>query len=362
MKHYAICCALLLGFWGCSNESANVSTDAAPPFEEIMKIDIHAHVFQDMDGLPALLEQNKLRITNVCVMGTDPAQMQQMEAGAEMLLQAYGKLFPFASTFDVSKRNDPDYHQQVISWLDKTFDAGAIMVKIWKEVGMQIKSPDGTFIMPDDVLFDPIYDHLEKRSIPLLAHLAEPKAAWMPLDPASPHYPYYSKNPEFHMYGKTEYPSWDEIIAARDNVLKKHPGLTFIGAHMGSMAYDVDVVADRLDKYPNFYAECSARTKDMSLQSADKVRKFMIKYQDRVLYGTDIVKFPGRDDADMPPDQRIPDALAVIDVYRRDYQYYAGTGAMEFNGNQVDCLGLPKDVLEKFYSKNALRLVPGLSE
>jgi predicted TIM-barrel fold metal-dependent hydrolase len=362
MNYRIVCCLLLLGFWGCGNESSKTAVEDAPPFDEILKIDAHAHIFQDLEGLAPLLEKNRIRIVNICVKGTDPAQMQQMEGGVEMLSRKYGKLLPFASTFDVSRRDDPDYHQQVIKWLDATFEAGAVMVKIWKEVGMQIKSQNGAFIMPDDVLFDPIYDHLEKRRKPLLAHLAEPRAAWMPLDPESPHYPYYSKHPQFHMYGKTEYPSWDEIIAARDNILSKHPGLTVIGAHMGSMAYDVEVVAERFDRYPNFYVDCSARTKDMTLQSTEKVRNFIVKYQDRILYGTDIAKFPGVDDADIPPDQRIPDAQAVIDVYRRDYQYYAGTGMMEFLGKQVECLGLPRDVLEKFYSQNALRLIPGLVE
>ena len=69
--------------------------------------------------------------------------------------------------------------------------------------------------MPFPTLFDPIYAHLEKIGKPLHAHLAEPIDAWLPLDPNSPHYSYYSQNPQWHLYGKPGYPSHAALIAAR---------------------------------------------------------------------------------------------------------------------------------------------------
>jgi enoyl-[acyl-carrier protein] reductase I len=47
-------------------------------------------------------------------------------------------------------------------------------VKIWKEVGLELKRPDGAFLLPDDAILDPVYAHLVSRRKPLLAHLAEP--------------------------------------------------------------------------------------------------------------------------------------------------------------------------------------------
>ena len=124
---------------------------------------------------------------------------------------------------------------KTIATLDRAFARGAVAVKIWKEVGIDIKNRDGKFILPDDPLFDPIYEHLAKIGKPLHAHLAEPIDAWLPLDKDSSHYSYYSTNPQWHLYGKPEYPSHAAIIAARDNVMKKHPTLVVVGAHLDSV-------------------------------------------------------------------------------------------------------------------------------
>jgi len=79
--------------------------------------------------------------------------------------------------------------------------------------------------MPDDPLLDPIYARIAARNKSLLMHIAEPLACWLPLDEKSPHYGYYSQNPEWHMYGKKRFPSHQELIQARDNVVARHPNL-----------------------------------------------------------------------------------------------------------------------------------------
>ncbi len=122
-----------------------------------------------------------------------------------------------------------------------------------------------------------MYAHLVSRRKPLLAHLAEPREAWLPLDPKSVHYGYYSQNPQWHLYGKPEYPSHARLMDARDHILSKHPGLVMIGAHIGSLEYDVDEVAKRLDTYPNFHVEVSARTRDLTRQPSAKVRAFFLE-------------------------------------------------------------------------------------
>src|SRR5690606_29788376 len=137
--------------------------------------------------------------------------------------------------------------------LDETFEDGAVMTKIWKEIGLELKSPSGEFVLPDDPLFDPIYAHLARPGKPLLAHLAEPLEAWLPLDTAGVHYSYYSRNPEWHLYQRPEFPSHAALIASRDRIMEKHPDLVVIGAHLGSLEHDVDEVAARLDRYPNFH-------------------------------------------------------------------------------------------------------------
>ncbi len=336
------------------------STEPRPDFEEILKIDVHSHIFDDVPEVVEMMDRNRIRIVNICVRGNNLVLMRMAQEMAERLQARYGRhRFPFASTFDLTRREDPDYVEQVKSRLDASFEAGAVMVKIWKEVGMEIKDRDGRFVLPDDPLFDPIYAFLAERGKPLLAHLAEPLAAWLPLDPENVHYGYYSNNPEWHLYGRSEFPSHAELIASRDRILERHPNLVVIGAHLGSLEHDVDEVARRLDRYPNFYVECSARTADLTRQPSDKVRDFFVRYQDRIMYGLDRTRRPTLE-GEGSAEERLNFARSLEQSYRQDYQYYAGAGEMEYRGKTVQCLNLPTEVLEKFFHGNALRVIPGL--
>ncbi|MFN8093218.1 MAG: amidohydrolase family protein [Vicinamibacteria bacterium] len=351
---------LLLGVVLLAAVPAAVALPAPPAFEDVRKIDVHSHVFEDVPEVVAMMDRANVRIVNVCVRGTNPERLRQQEATAERLQEKYGKeRFPFASTFDVTHRDDPDYADQVKRWLSASFAKGALMVKIWKEVGMEIKDRDGRFILPDDARFEPVFAFLEQQGKPLLAHLAEPREAWLPLDPNGVHYGYYSKNPEWHLYGKPGYPSHDDIVAARDRILERHPKLTVIGAHLGSLEHDTDEIAKRFDRYPNFYVDCAARTTDLTRQPAEKVRAFLVRYQDRVLYGLDQTRAPDPQREDSA-EERAAFAKDLEGQYRRDFQYYAGEGEMEFRGKTVRCLGLPREVVEKLFHGNAERIVPGL--
>ncbi len=344
--------------------SIQVMAAAAPPapapprIDEIVKIDVHSHIFEPVPEFVDMMRRINLRIINICTRGTIPQWLPRAEALVEDAHRKFPDLFAFASTFDVTRRDEEDYHDQVRKWLDRSFEAGAVMTKIWKEIGMEVKQPDGSFLMPDDPVFDPIYDHLRLRGKPLIAHLAEPLEAWRPLHPDNTHYGYYSNNPEWHFYTKKGVPSHEQIIAARDHILEKHPDLTVIGAHIGSLSHDVDEVAKRLDLFPNFHVEVAARTKDLTRQPREKVRNFFIKYQDRILYGYDLGFGPGEGDRSQEEiDAFVQRAEAQ---YRKDFQYYAGSGTVEMAGRKVECLELPRAVLEKFYSGNARRIIPGL--
>ena len=350
-------CALVFGLAGPGAGLA----DPPPAFEEIPKIDVHSHIFEDVPEVVEMMDRTRMRIVNVCVRGTDPERLRRTEALAEQQQAKYGRQrFPFASTFDLTHRDDPDYVEQVKRWLDASFEKGAVMVKIWKEVGMEIKDRQGRFILPDDPLFDPIYAFLAERGKPLLAHVAEPREAWLPLDPQGVHYGYYSKNPEWHLYGRAGFPSHEEIVASRDRILERHPRLTVIGAHLGSLEHDVDELARRLDRYPNFSVDCSARTADLTRQPHDKVRAFLAP-----LPGPRALR-ARPDPRPRPAARELGGGAAALRAEPRGARIAGtsattpGEGEMEYRGKTVRCLGLPREVLEKLYHGNAERIVPGL--
>ena len=83
------------------------------------------------------------------------------------------------------------------------------------------------------------------------------------------------------------------------------------------------------------------------LQPPAKVRAFLIKYQDRVLYGTDLV---------LSPDENTQSAINEWeDTYARDWKYFAGSEAVDSRGGKIRGLALPNPVLQKLFRKNALR-------
>ena len=329
--------------------------ETAPAYTDILKIDAHSHIFEDIPELNELLRRINVRTINVCNNGTDE-HLETMHRIALELYQKYPTIYPFESTFDLRRRDEPTYTKEVIAFLEKTFEQGAVGVKIWKEVGIEIKDRNGKFILPDDPRFDPIYAYLAKRGKPLHAHLAEPIDAWRPLDPNSPHYAYYSQNPQWHLYGKPEYPSHEAIIAARDNIMQKHPTLVVLGAHLGSLEHDVDGIAARLERYPNFYIEVAARTRNLARQPSEKVRALFMKYPDRILYGVDMNWKPFLRPQRTAPSQREGHIRTLETRYKADYQYYAGKGEIDYLGRKTNALNLPRSVLEKFYHQNAERL------
>ena len=329
----------------------------APAFEQIRKIDVHSHVYEDIPAVNAMLRRTNVRIINVSNPGTD-GHLAFMHDFNARLARAHPDIFSFGSTFDLTTRDRPHYAERVAEALDETFAAGAVMTKIWKEVGIELKRPDGSFMLPDDRVLDPVYEHLAKRKKPLLAHLAEPLEAWLPLDPNGLHYGYYSRNPQWHLYGKPEYPSHEALMDSRDRILARHPDLVVIGAHLGSLEHDVQEVARRLEQYPNFFVEVSARTRNLTRQPAERVRAFFVQHQDRIMYGVDRSWRPYRTPDVTPTDeQRERFAKDLEAQYRLDYAYYAGTGQMEYAGAHVEALALPREVLEKFYFGNAQRVI-----
>ena len=154
------------------------------------------------------------------------------------------------------------------------------------------------------------------------------------------------------MFLHPEYPTYDDQINARDHLLAMHPDLIFVGCHLGSLEWNVDELAKRLDKYPNMAVDMAARICHLQYQSArdrKKVRDFCIKYQDRLLYGTDLSD-EGAGTVEELSDQ-------IHETWLEDWKYFTTDEKMtapSFRG-EFEGLQLPKEVVRKIYSENAIK-------
>ena len=331
---------------------------APPPSPEALgRIDAHAHLFEDASPFYELFNRLNLRLLNICVVDAYERGSEQVEPQHTMAMKVFShshKRAAWCSTFDPVGWETPGFAQRVIRQLEQTFSQGAVAVKIYKSIGMELKSKNGKYLMPDNQVFDPIFDFIAAQNRTLFAHIAEPSAAWQPLDPKSPDYDYYKTRPAWHMYGHPERPTKAMILSARDAMVKRHPKLRVVGCHLGSMEEDVDEIARRLEQYPNFAVDTAARMEHLALQKREKVRAFLIKYQDRILYATDNVAYDF-DDATSA-------AAKWESQYAKDWKYLATDETINYGERKSQGLALPEEVLRKIYRQNALRWVPGMNQ
>lgn len=320
------------------------------------RIDSHAHICSDHPDMLQLLDQLDLSCISICVAsGGELDTWRTQREAYRTMAEREPSYYRWITTFDLPDFADPDYVDRVIAELDQDFAHGAVAVKAWKNIGMAVKTPDGDFMQIDHPLLTPVFEHLEREGRPVLMHLAEPLACWLPLDPESPHYGYYKSHPQWHMHGRDDHPSHQDIITAWDRMLERHRDLRVIGAHFGSQEYDVEVIAQRMDRFPNYAVDTSARLADIAWQDASRASDFLHRYQDRVLFGVDIGFIEPTDGATDADAAR----TRFIDRYRSEIEqadaYYGETGPVTVRGRTVPGLGLPETVRDKLYRQNAVR-------
>jgi predicted TIM-barrel fold metal-dependent hydrolase len=323
----------------------------------MLRIDAHIHYVGDHADCLNTLERLNLKLLNVCVAHEAGSWRQRADVYRQLAVD-HPDRYAWCTTFDPPD-GLADYVERVIDGLARDFDKGAIACKVWKNIGMEVRTPGGAFMMVDDPLFDPIYAFLADEERTVLMHIGEPLACWQPLDEDNLHTGYYRDHPEWHMYLHPEYPSHQALMNARDHVLEKHPRMRVVGAHLGSLEYDVAEIAKRLDRYPNFAVDSSARTRDLAAQDPDVVRAFFAAYPDRILFGTDLVIRDSH--ATMDEETRAAALERLEQVYAREAAYYQQDGLTEVSGRTVAGIGLPDEVLEQFYHKNAARWYPGIA-
>jgi len=317
-------------------------------------VDMHAHVYETGPAFVEMLQRLDLSMLDVLYLDdTDPARkrLANLRDAAQRFVNSSSNRALLCTTFDPFSLGDPDFAQRQIQSIGRDIDNGAVAVKVWKNVGMEIRNASGQRVLPDDPAFQPIYLYLAKRGVPLIAHFADPDVAWQP---TSKNAKYYLEHPQWDMHAVTDPPSKDEILQARDRVIAANPDLTIIGAHFGSMEDHLDQVAAHLDRYPNFVVDTSARVSRLIGHPTNEVRDFFLKYQDRILYGSDMVYEAGANDESAMREWE--------NQYLLDWRYFATDDFFDYHGRRAEGLNLPNAVLKKFFHDNALRWIPGFAQ
>lgn len=267
-----------------------------------------------------------------------------------------GKFFCFTTATFAKSIDEPLFTEasgfvdETIEMLDEHVRLGARGLKILMELGLHYKDPDGELIFIDDERLAPVWEHAGKLGIPVLAHQSNPVAFFEPVTPENEHYDSLKKYPSWS-FAEAKFPRKDELIRHRDNLVRKHPNTTFILPHVANYAENLDYVGQLLDGNPNVYIDFSARMDELG-RVPEQAREFFIKYQDRILFGTDM-----------------PASRQMYESYFRFLETFdEGFIPPDYDGTfgryrwKISGIGLDEEVLKKIYHRNALRIIPGLKD
>lgn len=344
---------------------------AASDFARVRKLDAHVHANVGGHQFLDIAAKDGFELLSINVDYPDFPTVDAQQQVAHELLAADPARFHYLTTFSMKGFEKPGWTQQQIQHIDAELARGAAGVKVWKNVGMVERDAQHRLIFLDDPRFDGLMNHLEAEGIPLVAHQAEPLNCWLPLAEMTTENDrsYFQEHPEYYMYLHPEMPSHETLMAARDRFVARHPRLIFDGAHLASLESSVDQIAKFFDKYPNATADLAARMTQVQYQSQkdrEKVRGFFIKYQDRLLYGTDLTESPPDPHAraQNPPSEDKPFAVEADEFWRSDWLYLATSEVQRIDAIQADVKGLalPNAVIDKVYYLNAHRVFRRLSQ
>jgi predicted TIM-barrel fold metal-dependent hydrolase len=357
LRYYLVMLPVLMQ--ACTSNSEKYYSEA--DFQKVDKADVHIHIFTQGNNFMDQAMKDNFKVVNIALDASNDMASVRRQFRFCMLQQKNNpSTVEIASAFSMEGWDEPDWLEKNMAWLDSCINNGALAVKIWKNIGMVYRDKKDSLIMIDNPRFDPIFKMLKDRKITVIGHLGEPKNCWLPLEEMTTNNDrsYFRDHPQYHMYQHPDLPSYEDQIRARDNMLEKNPDLTFVGAHLGSLEWSVDALAKTLDKFPNMAVDMAARMGQIFYQThadREKVREFFIKYQDRLLYATD-----------MGDEGQEKEALRkeMHETWLRDWRFFVtdDTLTCDLVNESYQGIKLPQHVVDKIYYQNAKKWFQAFEE
>lgn len=308
-------------------------------------IDVHGHQYRmatgDMTPVVAAMDTLNLQTMVNLSGGTGEYLKASIKNGNDNFP---GRFVVFCNV-DFEGVGGEGWTEIAVKQLEADVKAGAVGLKIYKSLGLRYKDPNGNRVAVDDKRLDPIWAKCGELGIPVLIHSADPKSFWDPFDKDNERWLELKTRPG-RKKGANDPAPWEQIIAEQHRMFKKHPGTTFINAHMGWYANDLGKLGELLDDMPNMNVGIGAIIAELGRQPRF-AKAFFTKYQDRILFGKDSWQ-----PTEFPTYFRVLESADEYFPYHKKYHaFWAMYG-----------LDLPDDILKKVYYKNALRIVPGIDK
>jgi predicted TIM-barrel fold metal-dependent hydrolase/uncharacterized protein (DUF952 family) len=264
-----------------------------------------------------------------------------------------------------------DFGEQEARRLRGGVAAGARGLKVWKSLGLTARDPSGRIVPVDDPRLDPLWAAAGELGVPVTIHVADPVAFFDPLDASNERNEELLEHRDWHFWptrppGRPDlpgFPPFDELIDALETLVARHPGTTFIGAHVGCVPEDLARVTAMLEAHPNWFVDIAARIAELGRQPYS-ARELLLRHPSRVLFGTDAAPDPAwwavyarfletRDESfPYEPPEPCEESAAPSMAGGNPAAPPGSQGRWRIHG-----LGLPPEVLRLVYAGNARRLL-----
>jgi len=250
-------------------------------------IDMHSHPYATST------EEIETWITHMDQFGVEKTILLTYATGHEFdslfaIYSKYNGRFELWCGFDYTGYNEKGWSKKAVKELERCFKVGAKGIGELgdKGLGLVYAHPTPALGMHiDDERMKPLIKKCGELGMPINIHVAEPYWMYAPMDN--------------HNDGLMNGYDWKidkskegillhgDLIKTLENAVKENPGTTFIACHVANCSYDLSILGNLLDQYPNLYADISARYAELA-PVPKYSSAFIEKYKDRLLYGTDM--------------------------------------------------------------------------
>ena len=316
----------------------HITTKAKFPF-----IDIHNHQNdmpdQNLNELVKIMDTLNMAVM-VNLSGSNGNKLKQ---AVKNIKANAPKRFVVFANIDFDGIGKSNWTENAVKQLEEDVKNGAVGLKIFKNLGFSVKDNDGKRVAVDDERLDAIWKKCAELKIPVLIHTADPKPFWDPVDKNNERWLELNTRPNRK---RSDTDPWQQLIDEQHRMFKKHPQTTFIAAHFGWYANDLEKLSKLMDDMKNVYVEFGAVIAELGRQPL-AANKFFTNYQDRILFGKD----------SWVPEEYTT-YFRVLETKDEYFPYHKKYHAFW----RMYGMGLPDEILRKVYYKNALKLLPSLDK
>lgn len=162
-----------------------------------------------------------------------------------------------------------EYGDRFGEWAAKDLRAqaarGAQGLKVWKNFGLLERDQKGELVRINDPRLDPVWETVGELNWPVTIHIADPVAFFDPLDETNERWEELHAHPDWQ-FPSPPFPPFLQVVNDMIDMVARHPNTTYIGAHFGCYAEDLNWVARALDRCPNFNVDISERVGELGRQ------------------------------------------------------------------------------------------------